>query len=333
MSPVIAASGLLGYLGEGYWYHKYFKVLLPILFSLRWITFQSKTAVAFVRPGNLKLEKDGITPAEYFPDCIQADLLKGLAVNNVSLSGPGIQKLIDDGRWQEITGELHISVMMIGSTLQERLKEAWYIVDVLMPRLPEFKARKIFLHWNISCPNTGHDAQANFLENFREEYRVLRKLGLPIIVKIAWDFPIPVALELQEMGVYGFDAINTIPFDALPDHVRAKYFPSYVVTQEGKTTIKYVSPLDKYQAQFNNPGRGGVSGDPIREFALAWIRKARKAGIHIPIIGGGGILWPWHVYQFKKAGATAISPGSVAFLRPFNLLFVTLTAKLLFWKH
>jgi len=37
--------------------------------------------------------------------------------------------------------------------------------------------------------------------------------------------------------------------------------------------------------------------------------------------------------QFKKAGATAISPGSIAFLRPFNLLLVTLTALVLFKKH
>lgn len=327
-SPVIASSGLMGIAGEGYKYHKIFKIIFPILFSFKWITFQTKTITAHKRVGNMRLsEKDGITPVEFYPKCIYANLWKGYGVNNVSLSNPGIKVILGKGTLHKIKGELHLSIMLISEDRDERLQEARFIVSTLKRELKHFKADRVFLHWNISCPNTGHDAQVSFLSSFKQEHYILMELRLPIILKIGWNFPIEIILQLQESKmIFGIDAINTIPFNDLPGFTKKKYFKK---DKNGE----FISPLDKYQDEFLVKGRGGVSGSPIRPYALKWIREARKKGVLLPIIGGGGILWPWHVFHFKKAGATAISPGSVPFLRPWNLLLITLTALLIFRKH
>jgi len=55
--------------------------------------------------------------------------------------------------------------------------------------------------------------------------------------------------------------------------------------------------LDKYQYEFKVKRSWGNFGKSHKTYALRWIRKARKAGVTLPIIGGGGILWPWHVYS------------------------------------
>ena len=327
-SPVIASSGLMGIMGEGYKYHKIFKIFLPILFSFKWVTFQMKTVTVMPRVGNMKLsDKDSITPVEFRPKCIYVNFWKGFAVNNVSLSNPGIGFILETGILQKIKGELHLSVMFINTNIN-KLIEIHDFVCILLPELKNFQASKIFLHWNVSCPNTEHDGQKSFIEGFKREYRLLKELGLPIILKVGWNFPIDILLELQKNEmIYGIDAINTIPFHELPIRTKRKYFTKK--DEDGN----FISPLDKHHDKFVVKGSGGVSGNPIRSFSLSFIKRARTAGFILPIIGGGGIIWPWNVIQFKRAGATVISPGSVAFLRPFNLLLITLTAKVVFRKH
>jgi dihydroorotate dehydrogenase len=330
ISPVIASSGMVGFFGEGYPYHKY---LYPFKIAFKWITFQSKTATADTdgRLGNMDMEKDWLTPKEFKPKCISADLWHGVGVNNISLTNMGLKKLLEKGLWQNMEGEVHISIMLASGDPKERIQEAYFITECLMKTKNNFKASKVFLHWNISCPNTGHDAQKDFLESFNKEYEMLSLIGWPIMLKVGWQFPFEVAREIQKFDmIYGFDAINTIPFNELPDEDKKKYFKFVPDRPEYPQYGDYVSPLDKYQDSFRVKGRGGISGRPIRKYALDWIACARFCGITKPIIGGGGILNPWHVYQFKKAGATAISPGSITFLRPWNLLLVVLTAKFLF---
>ncbi|HLP86864.1 MAG TPA: hypothetical protein VK153_03265 [Candidatus Paceibacterota bacterium] len=324
-SPVIASSGLMGIVGEGYKYHKIFRILFPFLFSFKWITFQIKTITSNKREGNMRLWcADGITPIDFHPKCIYANFWKGYGVNNVSLSNPGIYTILNMGVLQKIEGELHLSIMLVEKELKKRIDEIVYIIAALSPELKNFRASKIFLHYNVSCPNTGDKL---FLDGLKNECNLLKLLKLPLFLKVGWDFPVEVILHLQQCKMIdGVDAINTIPFNDLPYFTKEKYFKK---DKEGN----FISPLDKYQYLFNVKGRGGVSGSPIRPYALRWIRKARRKGITLPIIGGGGILWPWHVYQFKKFGATAVSPGSVVFLRPWNLLLITLTALLIFRKH
>lgn len=333
-SPVIAASGMMGFFGKGYTYSRLLKWILPILYSWRWITFHSKTTTAEANKGNMKLhgaEKD-YEPVRFHPYCIYADLLNGVAVNNVSLSGPGIKALLRTGKWQQMKAEIHLNFMLIGTTKEERMEEIDLITKQLAKYLPSFKSKKIFLRWNLSCPNTGHDVFKNFIESFDDEYAIISTLKLPIIVKVGYNFPHEVAKKLEEYEyIFGFEAINTIRFDELPDNERKEYFEEkYVKTGPDTFKTTYPSPLEKEQYRLNVKGPGGVSGNPIRKYALAWIKGAREYGISKPIIGGGGILWPWHVYQFRNAGANAISLGSISFLRPWCMLVCVLTAKFAF---
>lgn len=325
---VIAASGSLGFIGEGYKHYKLLNFLTLGFFNFmikNWIVFQSKTTTAFANKGNAELAEDGFSLKKAKPNCVAVGLF-GM-VNNFSLSGPGLRFFLKNGTWYKINGEFHLSIMLIGKTSEARIKEALYIVYLLDKYLWMFNESKVFLNWNISCPNTGHDAQSDFIKTFNQEYEILSSLELPILVKVGWQFPIEVAKQLQELPwIYGFVAINTIPFNELPNETKRKYF-------ERGDDGRFISPLDKYQDFFEVKGRGGVSGSPIRKYALAWIKNAREQGITKPIIGGGGIMNPYNVWQFKKAGAIAISLGSCISLRFWNLPFIILMAKILFKNH
>ncbi len=332
ISPVIASSGMMGFFGEGYPYHK---ILYPFKIAFKGITFQSKTATADLngRLGNMDMKEDWLTPKDFKPTCLSADIFFAVGVNNISLTNMGLKKLLEKNIWQNMEGEVHLSIMLLGKTSEERMTEAHFIAECFMREKKKFKASKVFLHWNISCPNTGHDAQKDFLESFHDEYLMLAQIGWPIMLKVGWQFPFEVAREIQKLDrIYGFVAINTIPFDELPEEDKSMFFHENYNTAHYPPLKLYISPLDKHQNSFRVKGRGGVSGKPIRRHALNWIKGARKCGITKPIIGGGGILNPYNVWQFKKAGATAISPGSITFLRPWNLLLVVLTAKFLFRK-
>lgn len=328
--PVIAASGVLGFSGEGYWHYKLMNIFTFGLFGYilrNWITFQSKTTTAFANKGNAELANDGYSLKEKMPNCVAVNFIKGFMVNNFSLSGPGLEFFLKNGLWVNFTGEFHISVMLIGKTAEERIVEAEHIVMLLQKYLYTLKASKIFLNWNISCPNTGHDVLKNFLNTFNPEYEILSRLKLPILVKVGWNFPIDVARKLQELEwIKGFVAINTIPFNELPGFTKKKYFTK---DEDGE----YVSPLDKYQDSFYVKGRGGVSGHPERKFSLSWITKARQGGIIKPIIGGGGIMNPFNVWQYKNAGATLISIGTAVSLRFWNLPLIILVANVLFKRR
>ena len=327
---IIASSGVLGFFGEGYRHYKIFNILTLGFFGYmlrNWVVFQSKTSTALPNLGNAELADDGYSLKKAMPNCVKFNFWKGWMVNNFSLSGPGLEFLLEYGDWNKITGELHLSIMLTGNTSNERRHQAWHIYYLIRDHEKKFRTSKIFINWNISCPNTGHDAQTDFLNSFESEYAILSLLKLPIIVKVGWQFPIDVIKKLEELEyIYGFAAINTIPFNEFVELPENKYFPK---DKNGK----YISPLDKYQDSFRIKGRGGVSGNPIRPLALAWIKKARDYGIKKPIIGGGGIMNPYHVWQFKKSGATAISLGSCVTLRCFFLPFIILTANVLFRKH
>jgi len=73
----------------------------------------------------------------------------------------------------------------------------------------------------------------------------------------------------------------------------------------------------QYLHLFNTiPGpRGGESGKRVQEHALTTIRMVKKLYPHIYLIGGGGIYTIEDIEQYREAGATHFSLGSV-FLSP-----------------
>ena len=153
--PVLQASGVTNFHGRGYWYH------WPFCFiglDFRGSTKVTKTTTFLGRPGNMPLKKDGVTPKKWFPRCIIVNLRKQYGLNAVSLSGPGLEFLIQAGWWQKFTESFQISVMSLQPTSAGRQAE----LDGIFRRLAAAKKYEHFcadwgIQVNLSCPNGGLD--------------------------------------------------------------------------------------------------------------------------------------------------------------------------------
>jgi len=100
-SNCFLASGSLNFFGEGYWYHNWFRALVPGFNIIDHTTFVAKTTTVDERPGNLPLDKN-FQPRELKQKCIKTYPFKGLMLNAVGLSGPGAKVLFKQQRWQKI---------------------------------------------------------------------------------------------------------------------------------------------------------------------------------------------------------------------------------------
>jgi len=193
--PVLGASGVQGFFGEGYPYH-HWAHLLGLNFT--GMTFVAKTTTLQPRTGNMKLASDGITPVRLLPDCIHVSArswLQGAALNAVGLSGPGAEALFNDGRWQKRTKPFMLSFMSVAETKQERMQELRGFVTLLKSFLPGFNA-PIALQINFSCPNVGHDP-SELLGEIEEALEIATVLDIPLIPKLNVDAPPEIAVTLS----------------------------------------------------------------------------------------------------------------------------------------
>jgi dihydroorotate dehydrogenase (NAD+) catalytic subunit len=303
--PVSVASGTLNNFGEGWPYHRYLKKIFPSKFDFTGATLVSKTATLASRKGNMPLD-DEFQPTERFPRCIYGNPLKGIAVNAVGLSNPGINALLKTREWQNSTEVKFISFMAAdGLTLVQRLDETSGFAKHMQKYAKNFKAR-FGIQLNISCPNTDHDPKVLSHEALEHGYILRSMLGdIPLDLKINAMTPIAAISEIQRENV--FDSLtcsNTIPWGKMPEHINWK-----------KLFGSEISPLRKRGLQQD----GGLSGWPLLTIVETWIEEARSAGISIPITAGGGILCADDVDRMYYAGANAIAIGSAAFLRPWNV--------------
>ena len=158
---VNAASGALGWGGEGYWYHKLFGFLFPSFKKIMAkINFVAKTTTWAENKGNLPLDKK-YEPKELFPRCIKTYPIQGMTLNAVSLSGPGFQALLSAGKFQNVKRDaLGISFMPIGNTIEDMLWETRCFKNKLIEALHDgtyhfynFQS-PIWVQINQSCPNT-----------------------------------------------------------------------------------------------------------------------------------------------------------------------------------
>lgn len=301
------ASGARGFFGEGYWYHSYAPGL-----TYEGVTFVSKTTTLNKREGNMAMKEDGITPAKLVPDCIKVDPFKGVALNAVGLSGPGLVALLDDGRWQQRTSPFLISVMSVAGTVEERLYElseiATFLKSACSGRYAQWQFRtRIGLEVNWSCPNAGLDP-TNLICEVKDGMHILGKIGVPLVHKFNALVPPAAIVELSHDD--HFDAVcvsNTIPWfqqvewtDELPPIEWEKLFGSPV------------SPLAKY-------GGGGLSGKALLPIVECWLKTARASGIRKPMVGCGGIYTKDAAKRIRAAGACAMELGSIAFTRPWKM--------------
>lgn len=305
---VFDASGVRGFFGEGYWYHRY---LRPLGLRFDHATFVAKTTTLLPRVGNMPMRSNGVTPIERRPQCIVVRPFRGVALNAVGLSGPGAQALLGDGRWQRRTEPFFLSFMSVAQTVDERWRELALFVALLQPRLREFRA-PIGLQINFSCPNVGVHSAA-LVEEALSALGIASKLGIPLMPKLNILAPVAVAKEISEHPAC--DALcvsNTIPWGSLPDRIPWRELFS---SDE--------SPLAQY-------GGGGLSGAPLLPLVAAWVRDARAAGITTPINAGGGILAPRDVDVLHDAGASSVFIGSMAILRGWRIARTIARARYVF---
>ncbi len=306
--PVIGASGLQGFFGEGYPHHKLFKILFPFGFRFNGITFTAKTTTLEFRRGNMSLGDDGLTTRKLFPDCIRVNLGQAAVLNAVGLSGPGALFLLakqgSDNPWIQRTEPFFLSFAPTATTPELRLKETKDFLKYLQVFAAQFKA-PFGLQINFSCPNTEHGSTEGeaFVAEVHAVLDALRPLNVPLVPKLNALTPPNIARQISDHPAC--DALcvsNTIPWGSLPEKI------DWV----GLFGVKE-SPLAKY-------GGGGLSGSPIFEIVRDWMCQARnEAGIRKPIIAGGGIMNESEAGELVRSGASAISLGSIAIVRPWRL--------------
>ncbi|MGD0576532.1 MAG: hypothetical protein ABSA74_00445 [Candidatus Staskawiczbacteria bacterium] len=305
---IFDASGAEGFFGEGYRHHK---ILKHFGLDLSGVTFVVKTTTLEKNPGNMPMEEDGITPKELFPKCIRAKFFKGVMLNAVGLSGPGAKALLDDGRWQAREKPFGISFMAIGKTPEARTAELTAFVKLLSEYLPGFRA-PIFLQMNYSCPNVGLEQQ-DLIDEVKTGLQIASELGIPLMPKFNVLVSPFAAKEISRD--YNCDALcmsNTIPWGKLPDKINWK-----------KLFGSNISPLAKF-------GGGGLSGKPLLELVIEWVRQAKYAGIGKPINAGGGIFSAEDLALLYYAGASSVFIGTVVNLRPWRVRGIVHCARQIF---
>jgi dihydroorotate dehydrogenase len=304
---VLGASGVEGFFGEGYWYHKPFK---KIGLDFSNMTFVAKTVTLDSWAGNMPLKED-YTPEEFIPSCVKARPFQGLLLNAVDLSNPGLARLLGLGRWQARQKPFWLSVMSAASTPAAREEELRRMVDLLIAYKDEFAA-PFGLQINLSCPNTGRDPRVLIGESARV-LDIASDLDVPLMPKFSIaSAPIGAILELGRHPAC--DSVcfsNTLPYN----------WQGYGQKAFGKEK----SPLA-------HMGGGGLSGALLKPLVCEYIFRLRDRGFTRPINGGGGILCKGDVDDYRKAGASSIFLGSVASLRPWRVKGIIRHANSLEWN-
>ena len=305
---VLGASGVQGFFGEGYPFH-HFPLVGP---NFKGMTFVSKTCTLLKNKGHMPLRND-FTPKEWFPKCIKVNFLKGLAVNSVGLSNPGICTLFRKKIWQKLDKPFFISITSLAETAKDRINEFSIIRDAIGMNMRDFTS-PFGIQVNLSCPNTGHDSSRMIAESV-SVLEILGRLGVPLMPKYSIESaPFGAMMELNENP--DCDAIcvsNTVPF--------------------GWDKIDFKEAWGSYESPLAHLGGGGLSGKALKPLVLEYILKLRSLGFEKPINGGGGILCKKNVLDYCKAGAASVFLGSVAFLRPWRVKGIIEYADSLKWQY
>jgi dihydroorotate dehydrogenase len=321
---VNAASGALGWGGEGYWYHKIFAFLFP---SFKKVTermnFVAKTTTWNENEGNLPLNEK-YEPRELFPKCIKVYPIQGMMLNAVSLSGPGFKALLSAGKFQNVRRDaLGISFMPIGMTIGEMLWETRSFRDKLIEAMyadtyhfHNFQS-PIWVQVNQSCPNTiRSDGQILiYMKDILEMLQPLRKThGILLDLKVNFLVSNEVIAEICKSDLCDIVTIsNTIKFGNEDSGIRWKRLFWW----------RRSSPLAKL-------GGGGLSGKPLFDAVCNKIMSLRKDGIKIPIKASGGIFSAQDVRVVKAYGANAIEFATVMSLRPWRVEAIVKEAERIF---
>jgi len=289
---VNAASGALGWFGEGYWYHKIYGFIFPSFKkTMADLNFVTKTIV----------------------------------LNAVSLSGPGFVPLLASGKLQKIKrGALGISFMPVGRTIEEMLFETRSFRDKLIETInrghyyfKEIFQSPIWVQVNQSCSNTiRSDGQIlAYMKDILGMLQPLRKTQIIVLdLKVNFLIPNEVIADICKSDLCDVITIsNTIKFGNEESDIPWKSLFWWRTS----------SPLAKF-------GGGGLSGKPLFEAVCNKIICLRNHGIKIPIKVSGGIFSVSNVKLLKACGASAIEFATVISLRPWRISRIVKEARRIF---
>lgn len=305
-SPIFCAPGTRGFFGEGYPIHKLTRLAGM---TFKGTSFVAKTATLKALKGNMPLKKDGLTPVEIAPKCIEAYPRSGHMLNAVGLSNVGFWKLFFDGRWQTLDEPFMLSFMPKGDALAEKADECrGWVHDFLFQYYERPHGRfaaDFSIQINFACPNTGADP-STFLAEVGEilmAVQPLRQAGIPIVANFNAFVPVRALLDAEPL-CDAFWIANTIPWGS----PGIDWSPFAV----GKDEKGWISPLKARGI----PADGGLSGPLCLPFSVRKVDEAIAGGVKRPIIAGNGIQKPEDVELLRSAGASAVAIGVAAILRP-----------------
>ncbi len=308
---VLQASGATNFDGRGWWYHR---PLHPFGLDFTDTTFVSKTTTLLARPGNMPLKADGKTPQEWIPRCIIVNRKKKAVLNAVSLSGPGLEALIQSEMWQRKHQPFFISVMSLQPTPAGRRAE----LEGIFGRLAAAKKYEFFhaewgIQGNFSCPNGGvkPDDLVDEIVPILEMADKILPDTIPFMVKVGPDCHPKSILRISTAPrCDALCAFNTLPFGKHPTW--ATEAPPIDWRGIFGTDDPKESPMARRFPGF----AGGYSGAGLLPFLGEWLQKVRALGVSTTINAGGGILSGEDAEQVFDAGADSIFLGSIAMLAP-----------------
>ena len=309
-NPCWDASGLRGWAGEGYWFHR-----LPLarrIYDFRGSTRVAKTTTMYRNRGNMPLKgpAEKFAPEESFPGCVWWSFIGSRTLNAVGLSGPGAHMLAQDLFWASDREPYMISFMSVKPTPDERLEELAQFCTLLDGQLRgTAQAKRIALQINLSCPSAKLDT-AHLAGEAAKMLDTAALAPVPKIIKINILPPVPAVAEIarhKECDALCFS--NTLPFGSLPDKI------------DWKRLFPGGSPLLKRNGDF---GAGGYSGPELLPLVCEYGRNLREAGVEKPFNLGGGIRSPQSVdYAVKhgrlRRGKDSVFFASAAMVRPWNI--------------
>lgn len=184
-----AASGALGYTGDGYWWEqplRWFGYIRP-----KELTIITKTLTLFPRKGNLRW---------YAPwRCVK--FIRDGVVNCVGLTNPGYQNwLVKSYPKVQQSG-----YKVIVSVAANNAEEASYMAD-------DFNRLKniVGIELNVNCPNVPNNKVIAHYHNVIGTMQ--KKTRHPLIIKMGFTDPYLEICKEWDGKVVAFDLINAVPY-------------------------------------------------------------------------------------------------------------------------
>jgi dihydroorotate dehydrogenase len=153
-----------------------------------------------------------------------------------------------------------------------------------------------YITLNISCPNTAEG------KTFEEPEALDALLERVMFFKETLALP-PVLVKVSAPGVGAGGLMEFGALNELVDIALSRGIAGFVATNTARDRVNLVTDPSHLAAI----GRGGLSGRPLAERALATLRRIYvRTGGDVPVIGVGGIDSPEEAYARIRAGASLV---------------------------